>query len=1080
MKNKIFILLDYCWLNLCLLRKNIFCDKFSQFHSVSFNIQNSELRFGALYFFLFVIIVTAQSSMAQTLDDRIDSLISQMTLSEKILQLHQEGGFNTADNTRLGIPGLIMSDGPHGVRNGMATSFPVGIGMAATWDKDLIRQVGVAMGQEFRGKGIHQMLGPAMDICRDPRYGRSPESGGEDSYLCAQITTSLIRGAQSTGCIATAKHYNTNGKENNRLNNNVSISQRNLMEEFGLNFRTAVQEGGVLSVMNAYNLINGQKCAENPNLLTNILRDNWGYPFYVVSDWGSIWNTANAVNAGCNIDMGDTQYHDNLLTAVNNGSVSISTIDNAVKNVLRTKILSGLLDYYLPGNGNDVNSLAHQQLCLQSGRESLVLLKNQDNILPVNKSSVKTIAVIGPSANICQTDASGSSFVSPFYTVSPVTGITNKIGASKVIYYKGCDINSNDTSGFAAALFASANSDYVVYVGGLDGTQEGEGFDRATGSINLPGQQQNLINRLSLVNKNLICVIESGGICGLHACIQNIKGLIYGFYPGQEGGNAIADVIFGDYNPGGKLPVTMPQSDSQLPPFDLNYDSKFGAGYRWFDQMGYTPEFVFGYGLSYATFKYSNLIIPGTISLGQNINVSVDVTNTGLLTGDEVAQLYLSHQNQNVWMPVKQLRAFQRITLQPGETKTIKFTLTNDDLYYFDETSSSYRVDPGTYTVRLGGSSGNLPDSAKVVISPAALKPDLVITNIKYFPRFPLKGDKVVFLAMVKNQGTAASPSNTTHLVTFSINGKEVSRSIEFKGLIPVGGMALVSANTSSDSMINSWSANQIGNYEVEAKVNTDNSIDEIYTDNNSCIDTITVFAKPAVDIAIGKTATASSLESTSYPASNAVDGNNSTRWSSQFSDPQWLMIDLGSVFNIDKVVISWEAAYAKEFELLISNDGLSWSVAQHITNGTGGLSNLSIGANARFIKMLGLQRGTQYGYSIYEFEIFPVDTNGVNSVPIELKTPEKFSLDYNYPNPFNPSTTIRYHLSKGGNVKIDVYNISGQSVKTLVDSYHNAGDYYVMWDGRNDSGNIISSGTYFYRITAGNFVETKKMIFLK
>ncbi len=1036
--------------------------------------------FTIIFFSLIIINSISQISNAQTLDTRIDSLISKMTLDEKILQLHQEGGFNTADNSRLGIPGLIMSDGPHGVRNGDATSFPVSIGMASTWDRDLIRQVGIAMGQEFRGKGIHQMLGPSMDICRDPRYGRSPESGGEDSYLCAQITTSLIKGAQSTGCIATAKHFNANGKENNRVNNNVTISQRNLMEEFGLNFRTAVQEGGVLSVMNAYNLINGLKCAENPNLLTTILRDNWGYPFYVVSDWGSIWNTANAVNAGCNIDMGDSQYQDNLLNDVNNNSVSISAIDNAVRSVLRTKILSGLLDYYLPGNGSDVNSIAHQQLCLQAGKESLVLLKNEGNILPINKSTVKSIAVIGPSANICQTDASGSSFVTPFYSVSPVAGIINKIGAAKVTYYKGCDINSNDTSGFNSALIAAANCDYVVFVGGLDGTQEGEGFDRSSGSIVLPGQQELLINRLSQVNKNLICVIESGGICGLHDCVQNIKGLIYGFYPGQEGGNAIADVIFGDYNPGGKLPVTMPQSDLQLPSFDLDYDTKFGAGYRWFDEMGYTPEFAFGYGLSYTTFKYSNLVVPTSINLGQNIPVSIDVTNTGQLSGDEVVQLYTSHQNQNFWMPFKQLRGFQRITLQPGETKTVTFTLTNDDLYYFDQTSNSYKVDPGSYTIRVGGSSDNLADSANVTVSPAPLKPDLIITNIKYFPRFPVKGDKVVFLAMVKNQGTSPSPSNTTHLVTFDINGTEVSRSNEFKGSIPVGGMALICANTSADTTINAWSANQIGNFEVEASVNTDNSIDEIYTNNNTCIDTITVIPKPTIDLAVGKTATASSIESSSYPASNAVDGNSSTRWSSQFSDPQWLKVDLGAVYNINNVVISWEAAYAKEFELLISNDGVIWTIAQHITNGNGGISNLQVSAKARYVEMLGLQRGTVYGYSIFELSVYPVDTNSVNDITSGIKSPSKFSLENNYPNPFNPSTNIRYHIAKAGQVNIEVFNISGQLVKTLVNSYHSPGDYYVIWDGRNNYGNIISSGTYFYKLTAGNFTDIKKMVLIK
>ena len=480
---------------------------------------------------VFVLIINIDSSylFPDTIEDRINSLINQMTLQEKIEQLHKEGGFNTSDNTRLGIPGFIMADGPHGVRDGFATCFPVGIAMAATWDVNLVSRIGRATGKEFRGKGKHQALGPCMDLCRDPRNGRSPESGGEDPFLCGQITTALIKGIQSTACIATAKHFNCVNKQNNRHNNDVTITQRMLMEHYGLNFRNAVQMGGLFSVMNAYNLINGEKCAQNFNLLSTVLRDNWGFPFYVVSDWGSIWNSQAAITAGCDICMGSDHYQNDLLNLVEGGIVSESVIDEAVKRVLKTKLFAGMLDYYPPGDGSDVNSLEHQQLSLEAGRKCIVLLKNKDNILPLDKNSLDTIAVIGPSANVAQLDGSGSSYVTPFYSVSPRAGIENKVGNNKVFYTKGCDINSSDTSDFANATHLAASADVVIYFGGLDASQEGEGFDRVGGSTALPGKQNQLINQLAVANNNIIVVLESGGICSVNNFIDNIKGLLYAF-----------------------------------------------------------------------------------------------------------------------------------------------------------------------------------------------------------------------------------------------------------------------------------------------------------------------------------------------------------------------------------------------------------------------------------------------------------------------------------------------------------------------------------------------------------------------
>ncbi|HEY6953161.1 MAG TPA: glycoside hydrolase family 3 C-terminal domain-containing protein, partial [Bacteroidota bacterium] len=830
----------------------------------------------------------AHLGLTQTVEDRITSILRQMTLAEKILQLHQEGGFNTATNTRLGIPGFVMSDGPHGVRDGMATSFPVGIGMASTWDTDLAQRVGFAMGQEFWSKGKHQALGPCLDIDRDPRNGRSPESGGEDPYLCGQITAAVVRGIQLTPTIATVKHYNANHREDGRMGNNITASQRVLHDDAGLAFRTAVQQGGALSVMNAYTLINNQKCAENFNLLTMILKTQWGFPYYVVSDWGSIWDTGRAVQAGCDICMGSTIYQDNLPTLVANGTVQESVIDQAVRRVLRTKILSGMLDYQPQGDPADVNSAAHQQLCLEAGRKSLVLLKNSDGILPLNASAVGKVALVGPNAAVAQTDGTGSSWVTPFYSISPKQGIESKIGAANVVYAKGCDINSTDTSGFASARSAALQANVVIFCGGLDGSQEGEGFDRVGGSIQLPGKQQDLINALGAANSNLVVVLYSGGICGINRSAASMKGLIYAFYPGQESGRAVADVLFGDYNPAGRLPVTYPKTDDQLPPWlrDDNLDTGYGRGYRWFDTKGFEPQYPFGFGLSYTTFSYSNMTVtPNSIDPGQLVHVSVDVTNTGSRTGEEVVQLYVSDTTAPVPMPQKQLKGFSRISFEPGQKKTVEFLLTADELYYYDETSSSYQVHPGQYAVRVGGSSASLPVSGAFQVLDGARKPDLLLLNVKMVPRYPKAGDNVMFLATVKNQGSKATIQGSPLKVLFSVNGQQIMWTDNYSDAIPAGGMALLCANGGPHST-NQWTM-PVDSFNVVANVDPDNAIDECVEDNNSFSQRFGPTPIPPVNLAFRKTVTVSSVEKAGTEGTNVVDGDFSTRWSSAFSDPQ-------------------------------------------------------------------------------------------------------------------------------------------------------------------------------------------------
>lgn len=671
------------------------------------------------------------------LEERIEHLLSLMTIEEKLEQLYGIAFFDTADNERLMIPGFKMSDGPHGVRDtfGNATCFPVGVAMTATWDMELIERIGTAMGKEFQGKGRNQALGPCIDIQRDPRNGRSPESGGEDPYLAGMTGTFLTRGIQSVGTIATVKHYAATNHQTNRHSNDYVIDERSFMEFYGLPFRLTVQQGGVWCVMSAYNYINGESCSTNYNLLTEILRDTWGYDYYVVSDWWSIYHgAAKSMNAGVDVDMPGDVYNIGLMEALELGYqidpddpsyelydiIIEDTIDQAVRRVLRTKIVSGMINGSIGEEFpyfNSINSIEHQELALEAAQKGIVLLKNEDNILPLDNNTINSIALIGPSANVAQLDGFGSSWVTPFYTVTPKEGLENRAANVTINYEKGCDINSNDTSGFQDAIDLAAISDVVIFVGGLDKTQEGEGYDiggdRKSGSVALPGEQQNLINELAAVNPNVIVVLKSGGICSVEDSFENIKGLLYAFYPGQEGGNAIADIIYGNVNPSGKLPVTMPVNDTQLPEWtDFNFTNDYidGFGYRRFDSLNMTPRYPFGFGLSYTTFDYHNLSInDNDFETTNEVVVQLNVTNTGTIKGDEIVQLYLSTADISVDMPVKQLRGFKRVTLEPGQSKTVSLILGLDELAYWSTLNNSYVVEAGNYTVRVGGSSDNLP-----------------------------------------------------------------------------------------------------------------------------------------------------------------------------------------------------------------------------------------------------------------------------------------------------------------------------------------------------------------------------------
>ncbi len=1026
------------------------------------------------YLCLFSILLSAPATIAQTLDQRLELVIKSMTLEEKILQLHHEGGFNTADNQRLGLGGFIMADGPHGVRDGLATAFPVGITMAASWDTELIYRVGAGMGREFLEKGKNQALGPCMDLTRDPRNGRSPESGGEDPVLNAAITTALVKGLQSTGVIATAKHFNAVNRQTNRTNNNVIISKKRLMDQYGLNFRSAVQNGGAFSVMNAYNLINGEKCAENTLLLTGILRQHWGFPFYVVSDWGSIWSSEKAIEAGCNVDMGDDHYQNELLNLVRSGTVSEAVIDDAVLRVLRTKYLTGLADYFPGGNQNTWGEQENRSLALEAAEESVVLLRNAQNLLPLDEFLTGNVALIGPSADVARLDGTGSSYVTPYFSVSPLQAFSDRLGSERVSWAKGCDINSSNTAGFSEALSLAAAADVVIFFGGLDETQEGEGLDRVTGSIDLPGKQADLINQLSLVNDNLIVVMESGGIVGLQNCIENIHTLLYAFYPGQEGGSALANIIFGDVNPSGKLPVTMPKNDGQLPLRNDNFNDDHGCGYRWFDYQDIQPQFAFGHGLSYTDFTYSNISIwPDAAEAGQPITIEADLTNSGNLPGAEVVQLYIS-SNMAQADPAKELKGFRKIFLAPGESKRVSFLLQAEDFYSFDEYSDTYDVPEGLFSTRIGGASDKIDLVTEFTLTANIGKPDLAIASVYAYPPYPVKGDSVLFLATVKNLGNAPSPQGVIHSLTFRINEKFASQSTGHLQSIPPGGMTLISADAC-------WPVSESGDFELSAAFDEANFIAEWRDDNNSSSKIFSAISTIPKNIAVSALIYASSKERDGLEAIYAVDGLRTTRWSSQFSDPQWIFMDFGEIRHFDRINLVWENAYGKHYRLQYSGDGSDWTTLQEVMNGDGGIDRFDYSAEARYVMMYGLERGTEWGYSLYEFEVFDLtDTTGANPVEPGRSARTGSLLFPNYPNPFNPATTIEYELAGTDLVSLKIYNLSGQEIAVLVNGEQHRGRHKVIWNGNNRVGQTVASGVYIYVLRNGRTSLQRKMLLLR
>jgi beta-glucosidase len=800
---------------------------------------------------LFTNFVMAQPIMSKnSLEQRLDNLLNGMSMQEKIEQLY----YLTDSNPRLNIPQFTGSDGPHGIGNNAKgySCFPVTIAMAATWDPGLITRVGRAISEEQAARGKDRIAGPTLDLLIDPRIGRAPETIGEDPFLGGRISEAFVLGQNTTSVFGSVKHYNLNTYEINRRTNNYLSDERSLVEFWGYHWKRTIQHGGAMSVMCAYNWVNGDKCAENAYLIKTLLRDQWGFNFYTMSDWGGFSETGKALKSELDFCEGNDLYFKELPGGVKSGLYDSSLVNRAVRNVLRTKIMSGMMDGVPVIPASVIDSKEHRELVYESGLKGLVLLKNEGPVLPFKKERLKSIAVIGPNAGYLPLDGNSSSKVLPSYRINVADGIKKIAGDSRVKFVKGCNINDRDKSQFEAAIEAAKNSEYVVFVGGLDSTVEGEGYfldkeadekgggvvgrpDRKSQTVLLPGMQNELINAISKVNPNIVLVVISGGTCSVTPVIKNVKALLYAFYPGQEGGRAIADVLFGIYNPSGKLPATIVKDDSQVIPVSPDFRNMVtkGVGYRWFDSQKLEPEFAFGSGISYTSFEYSNIKInKPKAAVGDQVEVSFDLKNTGEIAGEEVAQLYLSTGSiiPAINMPVKQLRGFQKVALNAGETKKITIKLTPEELYIYNEQTKSYQVPQGDFVVQVGGASDKLPLKAMFHLAAAPPKPDLLVTNIRTMPAFPKPGDDVVFMASLINNGTGPTKKGDQHILHFYVDGKEVASYHANTIAIPVGGMELACA---SGLQGNNWKAKS-GTFHISASIEVKEAND-LVKENNTC-----------------------------------------------------------------------------------------------------------------------------------------------------------------------------------------------------------------------------------------------------
>ncbi|AWB46611.1 glycosyl hydrolase [Paenibacillus sp. CAA11] len=664
----------------------------------------------------------------------LSDLIKKMTLQEKASLFSGLDFWHTKGIERLGIPSLMVTDGPHGLRKQAegadhlgiyasvpATCFPSAAGLACSWDRDLIYQVGQALGEECQAEDVAVLLGPGANIKRSPLCGRNFEYFSEDPYLSSQMAASHIKGVQSQGVGSSLKHFAANNQEHRRMSVDAQIDERTLREIYLASFETAVREAQPWTVMSSYNRVNGVYASESKTLLGDILREEWGFEGIVVSDWGAVNERVASLLAGLELEMpasfgiGEAK----IIAAVKAGELPEEVLDRAAERLLR--IIFNAVDEKKPNATYDQEG--HHQLARKVARESMVLLKNEAQILPLEKKG--TVAVIGAFAKNPRYQGGGSSHVNPTQLEHSLGEIERKLeGKGKVLYAPGFDVESDkiDADLLAEAKEAAQKSDVSVLFVGLPDRYESEGYDRE--HLSIPANQIALIEAVSEVQQNLVVVISNGAPIEM-PWVDRVKGLIEGYLGGQALGGAVADLLFGDANPNGKLAETFPRKLSDNPSYlffpgegdKVEYREGIFVGYRYYDTKHVEPLFPFGHGLSYTSFEYSGLSVnKKTIRDTDTVEVMLTIKNTGTTAGKEIVQLYVKDVESTVVRPEKELKGFVKVDLAPGEEKAVTFTLDKRAFAYYNTGLKDWHVESGEFELLVGASSKDIRLSESITV----------------------------------------------------------------------------------------------------------------------------------------------------------------------------------------------------------------------------------------------------------------------------------------------------------------------------------------------------------------------------
>jgi beta-glucosidase len=710
---------------------------------------------------LLAICTISFSQKDKAVEKKIQSLIKKMTLIEKVGLLHGNSKFYTAGVPRLGIPEWALSDGPHGVRaemnrhnwnyagwtNDFATCFPPGTAMAATWNLELTRQRGYVLGEEARYRKKDVLLGPGVNIIRTPLGGRNFEYLSEDPFLNSQLAVAYIKALQTKDVAASVKHFLANSQEKNRFVIDVNMSERALREIYLPAFKASVVEGGSLTVMAAYNKFRGEFCTENDYLSRTLLRDEFKFKGVYMSDWDGTHSTEKSALAGLDLEMGtlNKKYEDwyfakPLVKAVQEGKIKISLVDEKVANILRVMIKTKVINSKNREVGS-MNTKEHQQEAYRSAVESIVLLKNENDILPLDMSSLKSIAVIGDNATRLQCGGGLSSEVKTLYEITPLQAVNTKFGKSiQINYAQGYEKQSKPGEGsnkgqlntdkvdwklIDEAVEQAKKSDVAIVFAGLNHDFDSESFDRI--HMRLPYGQETLIQEVAKVNPKTIVVIIAGSPLELSGIAYRVPGLVWGWFGGMEAGNAVWDVLVGKEFPSGKLPFTLPITLNQSPAHALgnypgrnlkvNYEEDILVGYRWFDTKNIATMYPFGFGLSYTTFDMAE-ISSDKKEYDQNgeITVTINIANTGNKTGAEVVQLYTGQSHSTVLRPKKELKAFKKVFLKAGEKKTISLKVKVQDMAFYNEKIRNWVVEPGEFVLYVGTSVKDIQSKLPIVV----------------------------------------------------------------------------------------------------------------------------------------------------------------------------------------------------------------------------------------------------------------------------------------------------------------------------------------------------------------------------